>query len=291
MIFVNVSSCLYSSVMRSNWIAITAGVGSIDFEKAAIRVCEKLNRFPQISKTVRLSTEDIPSLCPEVFSHYQNHLNANTRGYGYMSYKAELVFKASQGEWGDYEGVLWVDAGCEVLVNSLTVKRLDSILEFALQNGVSCFSLETPELSYTKREMFELFPEIDPFQSGSQIQSTWFAISGEVGKQIAEKWLRTILSGIEYLDLNPSSKPEFDGFVEHRYDQSAFSLVCKEFKVDKLDYQPVSGRTWKSKMRGISHPIWTARNRSGNSIIPSSYKLTEKLFEIKNKIKFVDSLK
>lgn len=122
--------------------------------------------------------------CPRVFEKYEDYLNSRTKGFGYMAYKAELVQSAFEGAYGECDGVIWVDAGCEVVVNSLSKKKLDDFINYAEENGVACFTLDTDELMYTKRDLFRAFPSIDPESAGPQIQTTWFLLHGSTGKQV-----------------------------------------------------------------------------------------------------------
>lgn len=264
--------------MADTWIALTAGLGSVQFEEAADRVSYKLGKFPQISKVINIKTEDLKNASPMVVEKYSEYLSTEIKGYGYMSYKAELSHNALKGTFGECDGLIWVDAGCEVLVNTFTIRRFNGFLEYAKKNGAACFTLDTPESSYTKRDVFEKFPDINPELAGPQIQTTWFILHGKIGMQIAKEWLRITLDGIHNLDLKHSALGERPEFIEHRNDQSIFSLVCKNMHIRPMPYEPVNGiSSCKSSLRGISHPFWVSRNRTGKSLIPNLVQLTEKI--------------
>ena len=264
--------------MQQKWIALTAGLGTSEFEAAADRVKERLEKFPQINMVKAVKSGDLRVECPRVFEKYEDYLNSRTKGYGYMAYKAELVQSAFEGAYGECDGVIWVDAGCEVVVNSLSKKKLDDFINYAEENGVACFTLDTDELMYTKRDLFRAFPSIDPESAGPQIQTTWFLLHGSTGKQVSQEWLRVVMDGIENLDLSPSRNGEHPEFIEHRNDQSIFSLVCKELEIKPMAYKPVNGNSsFKSSLRGIPHPFWTSRNRTGQTTIPGWVRLLERI--------------
>jgi len=252
---------------NGTWLAVTAGVGSQDFEEAANRVGNDLISSKQFEKVVVVTTKDLPSVCPETSSLYRDLMNSNTRGYGYMCWKAEIVNAATQGKWGNYDGVVWIDAGCEVTINPFSAFRLNRFKNFAINHGVACFSLDTLEIQYTKMDVFREFPEVDPEQAGKQIQTTWFLLHGEKGTRIANEWLKTVLLGTHMLDLQPSLKGEHPSFIENRYDQSTFSLVCKKNKIRVMPYRATAGSgSLISYLRGFFNPIWTSRNRVGRSV-------------------------
>jgi hypothetical protein len=261
---------------RAKWIAITAGVGSSNFEAASKRVARKIRKFQLFDEVICSSTKDLETYCPATSLVYKEFHNSNSRGYGFMSYKSELVHNAFSGFWGDFDGVLWVDAGCDVLVNDLSRLRLKRLMKYAELHGAAFFTLDTPEISFTKRDFFRFFPKIDPYSAGPQIQTTWFLLYGELGKSIAKEWLSITVSNKSLIDLSPSVMPEFPEFVENRYDQSAFSLICKSRGLTAMKYQPSNGgATLPGKIRAGTHPFWTSRNRSGKSTIPFLFLLTE----------------
>lgn len=258
------------------WIAVTAGVGSEQFEGAAKRVQSSLQDAGVVDKVVAVLTEDLREVCPLTSEIYADLMNPQTRGYGYMSWKAEIVNAAFMGRWGDFEGVIWIDAGCEINLNAISRINFRKFQRYSKAHGVASFTLATKEVEYTKRDIFELFPRIDPFAAGDQIQTTWMYLYGDTGKLVSQQWLELVCKGTNFLDLSPSASPEFPQFIENRYDQSTFSMVCKANDVQVMNYRPTSGsRSLISKMRGFTNPIWTARNRTPHSLKSRLHRLIE----------------
>ena len=137
----------------------------------------------------------------------------------------------------------------------------------ALANGVAAFTLNTTDEEYSKSKLLSLpeFEQVDP--KTPQFQATWFLLGGEKGRLIAQKWFDISMLDVSYLDYSNSGVGESANFIEHRFDQSIFSLVLKSFGVDSIkNFIPADGRSIKSQIRGFSHPIWSSRNRSGRSI-------------------------
>lgn len=261
---------------QDRWLAVTAGVGAPEFEAAAHRIVASLVPSGIVDRVVEVVTKDLAEVCPNVSQLYKNLMNSDTRGYGYMCWKAEIIKAAVDGWWGEFDGVIWIDAGCEVTINPFSRSMFRKFQNHAKNNGVACFTLDTLEIEYTKRDLFELFPGIEPKTSGKQIQSTWFFLYGDLGKKIAREWFETVMKGTRLLELTPSRKSEFPEFIENRYDQSAFSLVCKSNEVIPMNYLPTNGHTSLIlQFRGMFHPIWTSRNRQGRSIKKPFHRLLE----------------
>ena len=261
---------------KSTWIAVTAGVGSSEFEEAAFRVKKDLEKSGVVDKVIAVTTKDLPIVCPNTSALYRDLMNPETRGYGFFCWKAEIVNAALSGYWGNFDGVIWIDAGCEVTINALSKQKFRHFEKYAQIHGISCFTLDTLEIEYSKRDLFEYFAEIDPKLAGEQIQATWFFLHGKTGRKISCEWLAAVLAGTNLLDLSPSKLPEFDEFIENRYDQSTFSLVCKRNSVKPMSYIPTSGYgTFLSSVNGFFHPIWTSRNRKGSSVKCKLHELVE----------------
>lgn len=261
---------------NQRWIAVTAGVGSRQFEGAAKRVKTTVENAGVVDKVVAVLTEDLPEICPITSEIYTNLMNPETRGYGFMCWKAEIVNAALMGRWGDFDGVIWIDAGCEVTFNPISKMNFRRFQKFSMKNGVASFTLSTKEIEYTKRDIFDLFPEIDPHAAGDQIQTTWMYLHGEKGRLISTQWLELVCKGTNLLDLSPSSRQEFPEFIENRYDQSTFSIVCKANKIKVMNYRPTTGSgSLVSRIRGFSNPIWASRNRTPDTVKPRLYRFLE----------------
>ncbi len=261
--------------MPFKWIVVTAGVGSPEIEAAALRVADAASKLPGVARTVAVLTDDLDSVCPKTKQVYGHLQNSNHRGYGYMAYKSEIVENAFAGLWGDFDGVIWIDAGCEILVNPISSLRMRFFQQFARRHGAFTFVLQSLEIEHTKRDLFERFKSINPMETGNQIQSTWFLLTGKKGMSISKLWSTVTLENTIFLSDEISKLPEFPEFKVNRTDQSVFSLTCKSFGVTISSYIPAAGNGSKlGKIRAATHPIWVSRNRTGNSIIP---KLLQKL--------------
>jgi hypothetical protein len=236
---------------------------------AAQRVKRQATSLGIFDNVLAFTDGDLETTCPGVYGKYKSFLTSSHKGFGYFSWKVELVQSALSGVFGPCDGVVWVDAGCEVYSSPLTRFRLRSWLKKAQKEGVFAYTLNTAEQDYTKKSLFDLFPTLNKEDRSPQFQATWFILHGEKGRSIANEWLRIALLDISTLDLSTSPGGEVASFVEHRFDQSILSLVLKSQRCNPQHYIPAAGTTGcKSQLRAKAfHPIWTARNRSGVSLV------------------------
>ena len=266
-------------VSGSRWLVLTSGMGSEDFEAAAARVASQAMRLPGVTRAIAVTTLDLPSVCPQTTEMYRSLQNSKHRGWGYWAYKSEIIARAFGGFWGEFDGYIWIDSGCEVLVNPISAKRFIQFQARASQSGVAVFTLKTPESLYTKNLLFREFPDLNPMDTSDQIQNTFYLLSGDKGKRIAQRWLKTTLISTAHSDdsFSPESAPI--NFVRNTGDQSVFSLVCKSERVTPMRYTPATGtNSLIGKLRAISHPIWVSRNRTGVSIVPKFLQMLSDLF-------------
>jgi hypothetical protein len=140
----------------------------------------------------------------------------------------------------------------------------------ALKRGYYFYDLDYPEESYTKRDVQNKFPSVQG--QTRQVQATYFMI-GKSHLDLIEKWTHYVLEDLKNIDLSPSLQEESKGFVEHRFDQSLLSLIVKSESL-KISRRPPSGgvNSLRSLVRSLPEPIWTIRNRTGDSQVKKQIK-------------------
>jgi len=244
------------------WILLTASFGGQNFHESAIRLLRQSEPFKEFSKRIYVSNENLGEFAPKIEQRYGELLNPNVPGYGYFSWKPEIV-NTVLNRYPDH-GVAYVDAGCEFNSSLIARERLKQILKKA-RDGSYFHTLNYQEQEYTKRLVLEYFELGAAERKSRQIQATWFLLCGEVGREISNRWLSAALAGRAMLD--DSMDDESPYFKGHRYDQSLLSCTAKSMKVKpkrhKPCYRPI---TLASRIQCHLHPIWSARNRSSQSI-------------------------
>jgi hypothetical protein len=246
------------------WLVLTAGLG--DYSNAAKRLAHKASSFSRISKVVILDESNLSEYCPQVFSSMKALLNSQVKGFGYYAWKIEFIYNALRGQFGDYSGIMWIDAGCEMMNTRWSRKRLDSYIRITNEKGIFAFTLFTEERKFTKSETFKLFEVDEATNSKYQFQATVVFASGPKALQIFGNLVEIVLQAPEILDLNVKGENSHPLYVEHRSDQSLISLAIKSSIPNVPLYSPIDGRSQISQLRGLSYPIWTARNRTGLTI-------------------------
>lgn len=245
-----------------NWNFVTASFGENRFHESAERLISQAKKMGVFSDFFLVTEQNLDLFAPRISQKYGNFLNSSCKGYGFYSWKSEIVYSILNNKLGD--GVMYVDAGCELNSRFLARMRLRFMMNKAEEIGFF-HVLKYRELEYTKRRVLDYF-SLSPSDSSSwQIQATWFLLSSKGGIDVARKWTEACLTDIQILD--DSLGEEQDEFIEHRYDQSVFSCLLKSMGVSPNKHNPCFRPvSLKSKIRCYLHPVWSARNRSGVSI-------------------------
>jgi hypothetical protein len=251
-------------------VLATAGLGNSDFLAAGRRVIRQAQGFGYFSDFRLLTSENLPFLCPTVSQKYADFLNPSTRGFGFMSWKAELAYRSLTQTNGEVL-YLWVDAGCEMFPTPIGKSKLRKYLNQLERDGYLYFTLDTPESEYTKVGLFDSFPSLSKHDTSPQAQTTVFGLYGKIGQTIAQRWFDVVTSDIK--TVNEEDNYSFNGSaVHHRHDQSVFSLVLKELGL-KSNLKPLksdkSSMQIVNRLKYMTQPILACRNRTGLSVIES----------------------
>ena len=182
------------------------------------------------------------------------------RLYGYACWKPEIILnylnKIPEGSILQYS-----DIGCHF--NKMGLKRLKEYLEITDKNNILVFQYKEPdtkmnsnlryqvyyEQEYTKSDLFSFLkiPTYSSIRTSEQIWSgTMFLKKNLENINLLEKWLEiSYLSNL--IDDSPSIETNHDKFVDHRHDQSIFSILCKSRDIESLS---VSECEWAEDKNG-----------------------------------------
>lgn len=177
------------------------------------RQAEALDFFDEIT----LFTEH--DLSAEFTSRMGRYLTPSCRGFGYWSWKPWSIHHVLQEmEEGDRRGML------------------------VFTNG-------QPEYKWTKGDIFRHF---GVSQEDGHITHTQQIAGGHVflkknplTESLIRDWLHVFYDHLHLADNTPSASPNLPGFVENRYDQSIFSILCKLRGITTLDGSETYAENWE----------------------------------------------
>jgi hypothetical protein len=251
---------------------VTAGLGGKSFEEAADRLIVQAASFGVFTHLHSIKEEEIFQICPRILDWFRKEELPFVKGFGWYTWKATIAYQAIvEKRWGNFDLVMYLDAGCEMFNSKQSSKRLRKFIAIAFQEGRALFSIPTPEREYTKRDLFQYFPSLSPDDVTPQFQSGSWILKFDSNQYFAEQWEILSSLGVSMTDESLSRLTENIYFKVHRYDQSIFSLLAKSLGFNAVpDVPPGAADSLRAKARGYFYPFWWTRNRTGNSMIPKS---------------------
>ncbi|MFM6994748.1 MAG: hypothetical protein ACKOWO_06520 [Sediminibacterium sp.] len=209
--------------------------------------------FGGFDKTIGLSMNEID----EDFSKAFRNILGQKRGAGYWLWKPYIIKKMlSELSFGDY--LFYSDAGAFFL------KNVDILIDYLERENQDIMGFELPliEEQWTKRELFVNMKCDDQiYFFSNQILASFILIKKSViSEKFFEEFLAFACNEINITDKFDSSVIQSDDFIEHRHDQSIFSLLYKKYNFKPFKDPSQLGR----------HPLGyadTAGNLNENSNI------------------------
>lgn len=197
---------------------------------------------------------------------FKDKLQPSVRGYGYWCWKPQVILQLlDQIDDGDI--IQYTDAGCHL--NPAGMTRLMEYFELTntSESGILAFqaipptfhqaSINLPEMEEYRWCKSDLF---NYFKVGSRLEivndptigaGIIFIKKKPTSIMIIKEWLEVISHDFKLLDDTPSLTKNMIGFVEHRHDQSIFSILCKLHGA-----RLISAYEYWYPMRFVNYPDW-----------------------------------
>lgn len=230
-------------------VFITFGGPTKRFHDAVERICRQAREFGLFDEVVGFTEVDLQN-DTEFWEKNGDFMENHKRGYGYWVWKSFIIFKTLQRiEQGDI--VVYCDSGCELRIQYIQRMREYFDIVTKSDKGIIGMTLNFHERHWNKTDTFAALDAAEFFNDNYQV------IAGIVickkcdnTMSLVEKWQRTCCRHNLITD-GPGILPNAPDFIEHRHDQSVFSLLMKKHGFERLGYeieeqQPV--------------PIYAARN-------------------------------
>ena len=257
---------------------------AINYADDKYKVTQKFNS----KRALRFGADKVREYSPDDleadFREKNNEILNKPRGGGYWAWKPWIILDAlNLVAEGDY--VVYTDSG------SAFVNKMSYLLKAMqdAQTDIMVFCLTHLEKYYTKRDAFILLDcDEEKYTETPQICGTYIII---------RKTVRTVEFVNEYLekvqdwrivgdDENVLGQQNYQGFVDHRHDQSILSLLCKKHGIkpfrDPSQYGLNKEKFSVEVNRRSTYPqiIESHRNPTLDSFAKLKYKKWYRFFDI-----------
>jgi hypothetical protein len=239
---------------------------------------------------------------------YKSELVFGSRGYGYWIWKPQILLQAlSSMKEGDI--LQYTDAGCHLNINgknrlleyfALTEKSATGILAFQAKPPAPPLIydgrqlLDLSDYRWTKGDLLDYFnvrEREEIWKSQSVGATVIFVRKAEAALRIINDWLKVPESDFSLIDDTPSRSANLEGFVEHRHDQSIFSLLCKLNNVETISayeywYPSASCLSKKDFEALVDFPIHARRDKEFRLRIRAMKRLKSRLSRLFSRLQY-----
>jgi hypothetical protein len=238
---------------------------------ALTRVKRQAKKFSEFETTYAWSES---ALDPSFVSGMGAKLSRDVRGFGYWSWKPQVILQALD-KMNDGEILVYMDAGCHL--NLAGAARLGEYFDIVAHStsGILGFQLESNavgllhESTWTKGDVLDFFDVRNNIlvTESDQICGTIIVLQKRVETIVFfEKWRDLFVSNFSLFDDSASLSANAPNFIEHRHDQSVFSIMAKLAGVSVVSHSenyplsklPSGKLNWQSL---DSYPIHARRDK------------------------------
>jgi hypothetical protein len=169
-----------------------------------------------------------PEMLGEAFwTRYAEHMR-HKRGFGYWVWKPYII-QHQMATMNDGDVLVYADSGCSTHARSRP-KLCEAILRTASsQESIMVNVTSTATRAWTKADLLSHLECLtQEWLDGPMIEAGRIVmVVTKRNREFVQQWLE--LSGdLHLIDDSPSGRPEDPLFVEHRHDQSIFSLLIRQ---------------------------------------------------------------
>lgn len=165
---------------------------------------------------------------------FKDKLNYNVRGFGYWCWKPYIILESLKRiEHNDI--LIYADTGCHL--KKEYIDKMKNYIDYAKEYDIVAFELETLDKFWTKSDLFQYFNVLDNKEiTNTNTRCATCMIIKKTDKTIrfVNDWLKVFYDNFNLADDTPSVIKNLDGFIEHRHDQSIFSILSKLYNAKAI---------------------------------------------------------
>ena len=219
------------------------------------RLLAQAREFECIAKAAVLTELDLDA---QFVQRFRAVLRKRVRGFGFYSWKPQVI-RQSLRALPDGSLLVYVDGGSHL--NSAGEGRFKDYLEqcHSSESGILAFQTHWTERHWTKGDLLDHFAVRDnPLVTETgQVQAGFLLLRNTPKtRAFVDSWAKVFWDNFSLVDDTPSRSPNLEGFIEHRHDQSIFSLLAKLRGIEVLsadEQEPSSGASRQLEAMPVVH--------------------------------------
>ena len=158
---------------------------------------------------------------------------AHGRGCGYWIWKVKVALAVLASSFVRPGDVLsYVDCGCTFNASARPVFNAWVAQTLAAPSGLLGLQMDFPELDWTKADLLHFLGannDASVTHTGQLLGGLWFIRVQPSSVTLLQRWMQVMTAeAYRFVDDSPSFLPNAPSFVEHRHDQSVWSVLRKQ---------------------------------------------------------------
>jgi hypothetical protein len=198
-------------------------------KKSSDRLLSQARKFGGFDSIRIFDETDLDEAFREEF---RDKLRPDVRGFGYWVWKPQIILQTLAAAEQD-SIILYLDIGCHLNPGGKHrfgdyIERFQSSEKFVMAGDVSPSHLER---TWTKGDLLDYFGvrHDESITNTSQIATTFsFFKKNNSSIDFLQNWLAVFRHDFALADDTPSKTENLPSFIEHRHDQSIFSILSKQ---------------------------------------------------------------
>ena len=253
--------------MKNN-IFVTYGDGSKGWRDAKKRITYEANLSGEFDYVFGLDDKWLKSWNNDIYRAIRQIQGLHgRRGHGYWVWKSSVLV------WADLlfpnHQIVYVDAGSRFNFSSHSMEaELGEWLKNATRRGGLAWQIRAfKEKYWTKRELVDFLKPSPEILNSGQVQSGFIVLPpSKERRDFLQHWRDISQSSNLFFLTDEIREAQIPGFVEHRHDQSIFSLLWKMYEL------PYFENLTDPKASPYS-PILASRNNTGLPLGAAKWKI------------------
>lgn len=251
---------------------ITFGDGSQQIREAAARLSIQAMRTKWFRLVNKFHERDLKELSNVWYKNNINFIKNNSRGYGYWIWKPFLIFECLKKIQRN-DILIYADAGYEIDPTGL--EHLMMYLKLVHEHGLLGFELNHQNHRWCKADTLNYFgleKNLDFLNAKQREAGLLLFSANSLNVGFLSAWTELVTAQNYHLvDDSKSILPELKSFIEHRHDQSIFSILTELLGIGHfIPFDHYHPELWKKGMYRKSIPFHSMRNKTGREIIKST---------------------
>lgn len=244
--------------MKQNIVLVT--FGNDKYHKQVERISLEANKMNIFDSIISLTEKELfndANFCKDNRDFVLDKMNS--RGFGYWVWKPYIIMD-TLGKLNENDILIYIDSGCTINANGRQrILEYVDMLNNNKEYGVLSFQLShLPEIKYTKRALFTfLKTDYDDMRSGQCMATVIIMKKNTHSLKLVNEWYR-IASIRNLINDDKGCNKEYKLFIDHRHDQSIYSLLVKKHGSIKIADETYFFPDWT---KGKKYPFWSTRIR------------------------------